>query len=77
MTYDTNFACISLQSDYEQLVSELIASQDNDLTQQRLRAAFAQLTEGVELSAARAHKIKFRNNFEEFIAEVRGFLHVK
>lgn len=67
----------SLQCEYYHFVSELLDSQSNAEIRQRIGRAFTQLTQGVSLSGALQDKTNFRNNFEEFIAEIRGFLHVK
>ncbi|XP_063590971.1 exportin-4-like [Penaeus indicus] len=65
------------QVDYQDLVQALLHSQSDQTTGQRLAEAFTQLTANVELSADRINRIKFRDNFEKFIANVRGFLLVK
>jgi len=66
------------QDTYHQLVELLIQSQAHDETnKQRLMEAFTQLTLNIPLSAERIHRIRFRDNFDKFIVNVRGFLFVK
>merc|ERR1719341_1439338 len=66
------------QDTYHQLVELLIQSQAHDETnKQRLMEAFTQLTHNIPLSAERIHRIRFRDNFDKFIVNVRGFLFVK
>ena len=66
------------QDTYHQLVELLIQSQAHDETnKQRLVEAFTQLTHNIPLSAERIHRIRFRDNFDKFIVNVRGFLFVK
>lgn len=65
------------QAEYQELVQTLLHSQTDATTGQRLAESFTQLTTNVELTADRINRIKFRDNFEKFIANVRGFLLVK
>ncbi|XP_068202365.1 LOW QUALITY PROTEIN: exportin-4-like [Palaemon carinicauda] len=65
------------QVEYQELVQALLQSQADQTIGQRLAESFTQLTTNVELSADRINRIKFRDNFEKFIANVRGFLLVK
>ncbi|XP_063862647.1 exportin-4-like [Scylla paramamosain] len=65
------------QAEYQELVQTLLHSQTDPTTGQRLAESFTQLTTNVELTADRINRIKFRDNFEKFIANVRGFLLVK
>ncbi|CAL4064528.1 unnamed protein product, partial [Meganyctiphanes norvegica] len=65
------------QTDYQELVQALLNGQTDQTTGQRLAESFTGLTNNVELTADRINRIKFRDNFEKFIANVRGFLLVK
>ncbi|KAF2356553.1 Importin-beta N-terminal domain [Trinorchestia longiramus] len=67
----------AFQSEYQELVNQLIAAQEDPTVKSRLAQAFTHLTDKVQLNGDRVHKFLFRNNFEEFIANVRGFLLVK
>ena len=40
-------------------------------------AFLLQLTSNIPLSAERIHRIRFRDSFDRFIVNVRGFLFVK
>ena len=44
---------------------------------QRLLDAFTGLTQNTPLTAERIHRIRFRETFDKFIVNVRGFLFVK
>jgi len=61
---------------YEQLVQILVQSQD-DSNKERLALAFTRLTMDTPLTAERIHRIRFRDAFDKFIVNVRGFLFVK
>ena len=79
------------QGTYHQLVEALIASQADESSRTRLMEAFTQvleswfsffitvfqLTSNIPLSAERIHRIRFRDSFDRFIVNVRGFLFVK
>jgi len=65
------------QDTYHQLVEALIASQADESSRTRLTEAFTQLTANIPLSAERIHRIRFRDSFDRFIVNVRGFLFVK
>merc|ERR1711962_1822944 len=65
------------QDTYHQLVETLIASQADESSRTRLTEAFTQLTANTPLSAERIHRIRFRDSFDRFIVNVRGFLFVK
>jgi len=65
------------QDTYHQLVEALIASQADESSRTRLMEAFTQLTSNIPLSAERIHRIRFRDSFDRFIVNVRGFLFVK
>ena len=67
----------SPQTTYHELVTYLIASQADPVNKQRLTEAFTELTANLPLTADRINRIKFRDNFEKFIVNVRGFLLVK
>ncbi|XP_018330487.1 exportin-4-like [Agrilus planipennis] len=62
---------------YRSIVEELIQTQPDPLVADRLAAAFTQLTNNVSLTSERWPKLKFRDNFDKFIANVHGFLLVK
>ena len=75
------------------MVEALIASQADESSRTRLMEAFTQvflvlftrfsttlffqLTSNIPLSAERIHRIRFRDSFDRFIVNVRGFLFVK
>ena len=65
------------QDTYHQLVETLIQAQSDANNKQRLIDAFAQLMNNIPLGAERIHRIRFRDNFDKFIVNVRGFLFVK
>ena len=48
-----------------------------ELRKQRLMEAFTSLMHNIPLGAERIHRIRFRDNFDKFIVNVRGFLFVK
>lgn len=63
--------------EYQGLVQNLIQMQSDTLVAERLAAAFNQLTLNIPLNCERLPKLKFRDNFDKFIANVHGFLLVK
>ncbi|GFY41887.1 exportin-4 [Trichonephila inaurata madagascariensis] len=65
------------QTKYKDLVQELINSQSDPVTAQRLLTSFNSLSANMTLSLDRHSRIKFRDDFEKFITEVRGYLCVK
>ncbi|XP_055939615.1 exportin-4-like [Argiope bruennichi] len=65
------------QTKYKELVQELINSQSDPVTAQRLLTSFNNLSANMTLSLDRHSRIKFRDDFEKFITEVRGYLCVK
>ncbi|XP_060526804.1 exportin-4-like [Cylas formicarius] len=65
------------QDEYQLLVQSLIQMQADPLTAERLAAAFAKLMDDVALTCGREPKLKFRDNFDKFVANVHGFLLVK
>ena len=65
------------QDTYRELVNYLVESQTDPNNKQRLMEAFRKLTEDLPMSAERIYRIKFRENFEKFVVEVRGFLFIK
>lgn len=72
------YALICCYSDqYQMLVQSLIQSQTDHLIAERLANAFNELTRNIELNCERTPKLKFRDNFDKFIANVHGFLLVK
>ncbi|KAK4871455.1 hypothetical protein RN001_016446 [Aquatica leii] len=62
---------------YQMIVEGLINLQSDPLIAERLATAFNQLTNNVQLNCERQPKLKFRDNFDKFIANVHGFLLVK
>ncbi|XP_050303782.1 exportin-4-like [Anthonomus grandis grandis] len=65
------------QQEYEGLVQSLIQNQSDPLIAERLAVAFNNLTQNVALTCERHPKLKFRDNFDKFIANVHGFLLIK
>jgi len=65
------------QDTYNQLVDQLIQAQEDEANRTRLLEAFKLLTTNIPLSAERIHRIRFRDSFDKFIVNVRGFLFVK
>ncbi|XP_072386628.1 exportin-4-like isoform X1 [Diabrotica undecimpunctata] len=65
------------QDDYKMLVQSLIQMQSDPTTADRLTAAFNNLVLNVDMSGNRLPKLKFRDNFDKFLANVHGFLLVK
>ncbi|XP_056641189.1 exportin-4-like [Diorhabda carinulata] len=65
------------QDDYKMLVQSLIQMQTDPMTAERLAAAFNNLVMNVDMTCDRSPKLKFRDNFDKFIANVHGFLLVK
>ena len=65
------------QDTYQQLVELLLQTQSDEANKQRLMEAFSQLMHNIPLGAERIHRIRFRDNFDKFIVNVRGFLFVK
>ena len=55
----------------------LYSAQSEEGNKQRLMEAFSQLMQNIPLGAERIHRIRFRDNFDKFIVNVRGFLFVK
>jgi len=73
----TLYVLICLYEDsYQELVQILVQSQE-DSNKQRLLTAFTELTVNTPLTAERIHRIRFRDTFDKFIVNVRGFLFVK
>ncbi|CAG9772928.1 unnamed protein product [Ceutorhynchus assimilis] len=65
------------QEEYQMLVQTLIQSQPDSLTAERLATAFTNLTLNVPLNCERRPKLKFRDSFDKFIANVHAFLLIK
>ena len=72
-----NLICFLFQDTYQELVKYLIESQTDPGNRQRLMEAFRKLTLELPMSAERLYRIRFRENFEKFVVEVRGFLLIK
>lgn len=62
---------------YKIYVQNLIQSQTDPLVAERLATAFSSLMENIVLNCERQPKLKFRENFDKFIANVHGFLLTK
>ena len=79
MKYFVKFSTVFFffQDTYRELVNYLVESQTDPNNKQRLMEAFRKLTEDLPMSAERIYRIKFRENFEKFVVEVRGFLFIK
>ncbi|XP_012525953.1 exportin-4 isoform X2 [Monomorium pharaonis] len=70
------------QEQYQQLVRNIVSTQTDPETAQRLANEFTGLTQGLDLHYVtnadfRFQKTKFKENFEKFIVSVQGFLMVK
>ncbi|VEN57418.1 unnamed protein product [Callosobruchus maculatus] len=65
------------QEDYRALVESLLQMQSDPMTRERLAAAFNNLVLNVEMNCERVPKLRFRDNFDKFIANVHGFLLIK
>lgn len=63
--------------EYRELVQSLIQMQTDPLIADRLAAAFNNLMMNVTLNCKRQAMLKFRDNFDKFIANVHGFLLIK
>ena len=55
----------------------LINAQTDADNKQRLTEAFTELTKNLPMTTERSNRIKFKDNFDKFIVNVRGFLLVK
>ena len=75
--YQSKKYFLKTQDTYEELVKYLIESQTDPGNRQRLMEAFRKLTVELPMSAERIYRIRFRENFEKFVVEVRGFLLIK
>lgn len=62
---------------YKMYVQNLIHAQTDPLIAERLSTAFNSLMENIVLNCERQSKLKFRENFDKFIANVHGFLLTK
>jgi hypothetical protein len=58
-------------------VNEILTVQTEEVARERLTKAFGELTRDLILTPDRTNTIKFRDNFEKFVANVHGFLLVK
>lgn len=65
------------QEQYQQIVQDVISSQENTQIAERLAAAFTELTANIALNGERVTMIKFKDNFDKFIVNIQGFLIVK
>uniref|UniRef100_A0A1E1XB33 Exportin-4 n=1 Tax=Amblyomma aureolatum TaxID=187763 RepID=A0A1E1XB33_9ACAR len=62
---------------FAQLGQALVASQQDATVRQRLAQSLDTLTRAQPLTPERANRLRFRDAFETFVTEVRGFLCVK
>lgn len=74
-TLHTLICCF--QDKYKELVQELIYRQTDPTTAGRLLDSFNWLSANMSLSLDRVSRIQFREDFENFITDVRGYLCVK
>lgn len=58
-------------------MEDLLSRQEEEMCRNRLVNAFNALTAEVPLNADRVGRMKFRDNFDVFIMEVRSLLVVK
>ncbi|XP_011873971.1 PREDICTED: exportin-4-like isoform X2 [Vollenhovia emeryi] len=68
------------QEQYQQLVHNIVSTQTDPRVAQRLANAFTALTAGVDLNVDlnnRTQRLKFRDNFDEFVVSVQAFLIIK
>lgn len=54
-----------------------INNQTDPVTTDRLRNAFNSLTNSIEFNGQHLMKCRFKNNFDSFTTNIRGFLFVK
>ncbi|KAL1435977.1 hypothetical protein MTO96_010738 [Rhipicephalus appendiculatus] len=67
---------LTLES-FVQLAQALVASQQDAAVGQRLAQSLQTLTRAQPLTPERPNRLRFRDSFEAFVTEVRGFLCVK
>lgn len=65
------------QESFAQLAQALVASQQDAAVGQRLAQSLETLTRAQPLTPERPNRLRFRDSFEAFVTEVRGFLCVK
>ncbi|XP_077539150.1 exportin-4-like isoform X2 [Haemaphysalis longicornis] len=65
------------QESFAQLGQALVASQQDATVRQRLAQCLETLTRAQPLTPERANRLRFRDAFETFVTDVRGFLCVK
>lgn len=65
------------QESFVQLAQALVASQQDAAVGQRLAQSLQTLTRAQPLTPERPNRLRFRDSFEAFVTEVRGFLCVK
>lgn len=56
---------------------QLINNQTDALITDRLRNAFTSLTANIDFNGQHLMKCRFKNNFDSFTTNIRGFLFVK
>lgn len=75
--YNINLLYINFQEEFHQISMQLINNQTDALINGRLRNAFTLLTTGIEFNGQHLMKCRFKNNFDSFTTNIRGFLFVK
>ena len=65
------------QDTYQEMVQYLVSSQTDPNNKARLVEAFHELTKDIPLTGERVYRMKFRESFDKFVVNVRGFLLVK
>ena len=75
--FQLTFKKYQFQDTYRELVQYLIESQTDPSNKQRLMEAFEDLTKNLPMTGERIYRIQFRENFEKFVVNVRGFLLIK
>ncbi|XP_050536237.1 exportin-4-like isoform X2 [Daktulosphaira vitifoliae] len=63
--------------EFQEISMQLINNHNNVLISERLRNAFASLTYNIEFNGQRIMKCRFKENFDNFLTNVHGFLFVK
>ncbi|XP_050429581.1 exportin-4-like [Adelges cooleyi] len=63
--------------EFQQISMQLITNQNTTLISERLRNALELLTNNIEFNGQRIMKCRFKDNFDSFLTNVRGFLFIK
>ncbi|VVC37256.1 Hypothetical protein CINCED_3A011540 [Cinara cedri] len=64
-------------NEFQQISMQLINNQTDELIAERLRCAFTLLTSNIDFNGQHSMKCRFKNNFDCFTTNIRGFLFVK